>query len=109
VTSGDLQGKYLLLYFGFTFCPDICPNELVKISRAIDLIERDAPERKDAVVPVFITLDPARDSCAQVGAYVRDFHPSFIGLTGTPQQVARAAKAFRVYFTDVDKVEGQDD
>lgn len=61
------------------------------------------------VLPVFITLDPHRDSCAQVGAYVRDFHPRMLGLTGTPAQVARVAKAFRVYFTDVDRKEDDDD
>jgi protein SCO1/2 len=61
------------------------------------------------VVPVFVTLDPHRDSCEQVGAYVKDFHPSMVGLTGTPAQVASVAKAFRVYFADVDRQEDDDD
>lgn len=95
VTSGDMAG-YHLLYFGFTFCPDICPNELVKISKAVDLLGGGGcavqsqlsthptsrhpalaakKDPKHPVTPVFVTLDPRRDSCAQVGVYVRDFHP----------------------------------
>lgn len=61
------------------------------------------------IVPVFVTLDPHRDSCAQVGAYVKDFHPRMVALTGTPAQVAKAAKRFRVYFAEVDRNEGDDD
>jgi protein SCO1/2 len=61
------------------------------------------------VPPVFITLDPSRDTCGQVGAYVKDFHPKMIGLTGTPGQIAKVAKAFRVYFADVDKAEDSED
>lgn len=102
VTSGDLLGKYVLLYFGFTFCPDICPNELVKMARVTDALDQ-RPGFKDRVVPVFISLDPHRDTCAQVGAYCADFHPKMLGLTGTPGQVAAAAKAYRVYFSEVDK------
>jgi protein SCO1/2 len=105
VTSGDLHGKFVLLYFGFTFCPDICPNELVKMARVTDALDA-LPAFRDRVVPVFITLDPARDTCAQVGAYCADFHPKMLGLTGTPGQVAQAAKAYRVYFSEVDRGEG---
>jgi cytochrome oxidase Cu insertion factor (SCO1/SenC/PrrC family) len=61
------------------------------------------------VIPIFITLDPHRDSCAQVGAYAKDFHPRMVGLTGTPGQVAKIAKAFRVYFADVDRKEDDDE
>lgn len=107
VTSGDLHGKWLLLYFGFTFCPDICPNELVKMARVTDTLDK-FPALKDKVVPVFISLDPHRDSCAQVGAYCADFHPKMLGLTGTPGQVAQAAKAYRVYFSEVDRADDDD-
>lgn len=107
VTSGDFAGQYTLLYFGFTFCPDICPNELVKMSRVVDAL--GASKELPTVTPVFITLDPHRDSCAQVGAYVRDFHPRMVGLTGTPRQVAAVARAFRVYFESVDRADDDDD
>ena len=109
VFSGDLHGGYALIYFGFTFCPDICPAELVKMSLVTDAVDRAAAARGAAggrpLQPVFITVDPRRDSCEQVAAYCRDFHPRMLGLTGAPGQVARVAKAFRVYFQDVDVVD----
>jgi protein SCO1/2 len=110
-TSGDarLAGGFSLVYFGFTFCPDICPNELVKMSKVASLLDARLPAGARPLTPVFVTLDPYRDSCAQVGAYVRDFHPRMLGLTGTPAQVAKVAKAFRVYFAEVDHAPGEDD
>jgi protein SCO1/2 len=107
-TSGDLLGRYVLLYFGFTYCPDICPSELQKMAAVVRALERK-PELRGAVAPVFISVDPARDTCEQVGAYCKDFHPDMIGLTGTPGQVAQAAKAYRVYFSEVDRKEGDDE
>lgn len=107
VTSADFEGQYVLLYFGFTFCPDICPSELVKMSKVVDNLEKSAGSAP--ITPIFITLDPHRDSCAQVGAYVKDFHPKMVGLTGTPAQIGAVAKAFRVYFADVDRREDDDD
>ena len=108
VTSGDFAGSYQLLYFGFTFCPDICPSELVKMSRAVDAVDSWTASPAGAAAlaptlhPLFITLDPRRDSCEQVRTYTRDFHPRMRGLTGTPGQIAKVAKAFRVYFQGVD-------
>lgn len=110
VTSGDLLGRFHLLYFGFTYCPDICPNELVKMGKVVDAVNaRAAAAGMPGVTPVFVTLDPYRDSCAQVGVYARDFHKDMLALTGTPTQVARIAKAFRVYFQEVDHDEGSED
>ena len=106
-TSGDYLGQYVLLYFGFTFCPDICPNELVKMARVVSALDA-TPECSGRVVPMFISLDPYRDTCEQVKAYCKDFHPRMVGLTGTQGQVAKAAKAYRVYFSEVDRKEGQD-
>lgn len=107
VSSEDLKGQFLLLYFGFTYCPDICPNELVKMGKVIDLLD----EQKDLppVQPVLISLDPHRDTVAQMRAYIADFHPRTLGLTGTPAQVGRAAKSFRVFFQEVDREEDDDD
>jgi cytochrome oxidase Cu insertion factor (SCO1/SenC/PrrC family) len=108
VTSGDFHGKYVLLYFGFTFCPDICPNELVKMARVVDAVDK-VPGLEGQVVPLFVSLDPHRDTCAQVGAYCADFHPRMVGLTGTPGQIKKVAKTFRVFFSEVDRVEGDSD
>lgn len=110
VTSGDLLGKFYLLYFGFTYCPDICPNELVKMGKVTDAVQKRAlASGMPDVTPVFVTLDPYRDSCAQVGAYVKDFHPRMLGLTGTPAQLKKIAKSFRVYFQETDHDDGSED
>jgi len=92
-TEKDFRGQNLLVYFGYTFCPDVCPTELAKIAAAIDLLPKDAN-----VTPVFITIDPERDGVAEMKAYVAAFHPRMVGLTGTVEQVRAAAKAYRVYF-----------
>ncbi|KIZ04783.1 Synthesis of cytochrome c oxidase [Monoraphidium neglectum] len=94
-THLNLLGHWNVLYFGFTFCPDICPDELEKLAEAIDIVERDAGEK---LQPVFITIDPERDSPQKVKAYVREFHPRLIGLTGTPEAIKAVSKAYRVYF-----------
>lgn len=95
-SSRDLLGKFALLYFGFTHCPDICPEELEKMAAAVASLDE---ETRKAVQCVFITLDPERDSVAQVKQYTKEFSKDFIGLTGSSQQVKDAARAYRVYFT----------
>ncbi|WP_052401247.1 SCO family protein [Muricoccus aerilatus] len=97
VTQDDLRGKLSLILFGFTFCPDVCPTELQVIAQAMDMLGPQAAEVK----PVFITVDPERDTPAKMKEYVEQFHPSITGLTGTPQQVAAAARAWRVYYSKV--------
>ncbi|KAL6073363.1 Cu-binding protein [Balamuthia mandrillaris] len=97
VTDATYRGKYMLIYFGFTFCPDICPAELSKMSKAVDLMEQNEGVEPGLVVPMFISVDPYRDTVKQIRLYVKDFHPRMVGLTGTPQQVEKAARAFRVY------------
>lgn len=90
----DFRGKLMLVYFGYTFCPDACPTALQDMSRAIDLLGT----KGEAVQPIFITIDPARDTVEQMKLYASNFHPRLIALTGTLEQVAVAAKAYRVYY-----------
>ena len=94
VTEKDFLGKYMLVFFGFTHCPDICPSGLQVMSAAL---ERLGDKAKD-VVPVFITLDPERDTPEKIGEYVKSFDARFVGLTGSKEEVAAAAKAYRVYY-----------
>ncbi|MFC5356746.1 SCO family protein [Azospirillum himalayense] len=94
VTDADYRGKYLLIYFGYTYCPDVCPTELGTMARAMDLLGVQA----EKVQPMFISVDPERDTVAHLKDYVGLFHPNLVGLTGTPEQVKAAAKAYRVYY-----------
>ncbi|CCG82962.1 Protein sco1 [Taphrina deformans PYCC 5710] len=105
VTQDDFKGKYLLLYFGFTRCPDICPEELDKMA----LVLKDVNAEAEVVKPVFITCDPARDSTADLKKYLAEFDPSILGLTGTYEEIKQVCKAFRVYFSTPREVkEGED-
>lgn len=99
VTERDFAGRFLLVYFGFTYCPDVCPTELGAIASAMDELG-DAAER---VTPVLVTVDPQRDTPAVMKEYVARFHPRMVGLTGTPEQVAEAARRFRVYYARVQR------
>lgn len=101
VTEADFTGRYLLVYFGFTYCPDVCPTELGIIASAMDELGEEAAR----VTPVFITIDPERDSVEAMADYVSRFHPRMMGLTGTPAQVAAAARAYRVYYAKVNRPE----
>lgn len=94
VKDTDFDGKYRLVFFGYTFCPDICPTELQTVAQAMDLLGADAA----AVQPLFITIDPARDTPAVLADYVGLFHPAIIGLTGSDAQIADVARAYRVYY-----------
>jgi protein SCO1/2 len=97
------------VYFGFSHCPDICPEELDKMARMIDIVRNKVSKSAPPMVPVFITCDPARDTPAVLGSYVSEFHPDLIGLTGTWQQIKDVCKAYRVYFSTPEGVKpGQD-
>jgi protein SCO1/2 len=97
VTDQDFRGKWMLVFFGFTNCPDVCPTALQVMAAALDKLGASA----ERVIPVFISVDPERDTPAQLALYVRSFHPRLVGLTGSPQEVEAAAKAYRVYFKRV--------
>lgn len=97
VTEKDFLGKYMLVFFGFTTCPDICPSALQVMSAALDKLGT----KGDAVTPVFITLDSQRDTPEKLAAYLKSFHPRLVGLTGSANEVDAAAKAYRVYYQKV--------
>lgn len=92
--SDELKGKLSLIYFGFTSCPDICPTSLNKITKAVEILS----ENKIDIVPVFITIDPSRDTPAVLKEYLKHFHPKFIGLTGDEKQIREVADKFKVYY-----------
>ena len=105
--TSELRGGYALLYFGFTMCPDICPDELEKMAECVDIVnakmapskDQDGPHgRGQQLTPVFVSIDPERDTVARVAEYVKEFHPRLLGLTGTVEACKRAAKQYRVYY-----------
>ncbi|OMJ20085.1 Protein SCO1, mitochondrial [Smittium culicis] len=104
VTEKTFLGKHTLIYFGFCHCPDICPDELDKIGEALTILDK-SDDTKDKIVPIFITCDPQRDTPEVIKNYLEEFHPKFVGLTGTIEQIQKACKAYRVYFSKPPKVE----
>lgn len=94
VTDRDFRGKWMLVYFGYTFCPDICPTTLNNIAQALVQLRGHA----DALVPIFITVDPARDTPKVIGDYVKAFDPRIRGLTGSEAQTAAVAQEYHVYY-----------
>jgi cytochrome oxidase Cu insertion factor (SCO1/SenC/PrrC family) len=94
VTEDVLKGHYSLIYFGFTYCPDVCPLTLATMTQALEI----AGPVAETAVPVFISIDPERDTPEIMAKYVANFHPRFIALTGSVEQAQAAAKAYRVYF-----------
>ncbi|HEY8129010.1 MAG TPA: SCO family protein [Hyphomicrobium sp.] len=97
VTDKDFVGKYMLVFFGYTNCPDICPAGLQVMSAALDKLGH----RADDIVPILITLDPAEDTPEKLATYVKSFHPRLIGLTGSESDIAATAKAYRVFYQKV--------
>lgn len=98
VTNRDFQGRYTLVYFGYSFCPDVCPVDLGWLMRGLQRFERDHPARGSRIQPIFITVDPARDTPSVMANYVRQFHPRLIGLTGGEAEVAAVAAKYLVTF-----------
>ncbi len=101
----DFRGRYRLVYFGYSYCPDVCPMDLQRIMQAYAAFEKAAPERAAKLQPLFISVDPERDTPAVLKAYVAAFHPRLIGLTGSKAQIDKVAKDFVVY-ANPEKQEG---
>jgi protein SCO1/2 len=93
VRLADLRGKVVVLFFGYTFCPDVCPTTMVRLGRALELLGKDA----ERVQVVMISVDPERDTPERLGPYARAFHPSFLGLTGTREEIDAVASAYGIY------------
>lgn len=106
VTEADFQGQYMLIYFGYTFCPDVCPTSLSISAQAMSLLPDDKAAK---ITPVFISVDPARDTPEIVGEYVKHFHPRMVGLTGTEEQVKAAARAYKIFYQKVEEKGGDPD
>ncbi|MBF0454226.1 MAG: SCO family protein [Magnetococcales bacterium] len=100
VTLEGYRGRYLLIYFGYTYCPDICPTSLGIIGEVLDKL---SPPALDKLTPLFVTVDPERDTVEHVNEYTDAFHPKLIGLTGSVEETNRAAKTFGVYFAKAEE------
>ncbi len=98
----DFRGRYMLIYFGYTYCPDFCPTSLTTMTAALDLLAQSDAALARRVVPLLITVDPERDTVEALAAYATHFHESLVALTGTAAQVAAAAEAYRVYYAKVE-------
>ena len=92
-SDSDFRGKLMIVYFGYTFCPDVCPADLMAITQALDAFGPAA----EGIQPIFITIDPERDTKV-LGEYLSGFHKSFVGLTGTPEEVRQVANAYKAFY-----------
>jgi protein SCO1/2 len=103
-TDSDFRGKLLLVYFGYTYCPDICPTDLQAIAQALDQLGPAG----DAVQPLFITLDPERDTVEHLAEYVALFHPRLVGLTGDVEAIRQTARAYKVFYARAPSAQSTD-
>lgn len=97
VTQEDFENTKRLIYFGFTYCPAICPTELQKMTAALNM----AGEKADEITPIFITVDPERDTVEVMDEYLQSFHPNFVGLTGSIKQINQAKDSYKIYAAKV--------
>lgn len=98
VTDAAFAGRYRIMYFGYTFCPDVCPVDVQNIGAAMKLLDASDPALAQRIVPIFVTVDPARDTPAILKQFVSAFHPRMVGLTGSAEEIARVGKEYGVYF-----------
>ena len=104
-SDSDLTGQYRIMYFGYSYCPDVCPVDLQKVMQGLAVAEKNEPTLTEKIQPIFVTVDPERDQPEQLKQYVSAFHPRLIGLTGTPKEIADVAKKFLIIY-DKREVEG---
>lgn len=104
-TDRDFTGKYRIMYFGYTFCPDVCPVDVAKLVAGYRAFAKADPARAARVVPIFVTVDPARDTPQALKSFTSAFDPALVGLTGTPAQIAAVTKAYAV-IVEIDKKPG---
>ena len=102
----DFAGQYRVVYFGYAFCPDVCPTDMQRVAQGLKLLKASAPDTAAKIRPIFITIDPERDTPQVVGEFAAAFSPDIIGLTGTPEQIAATAKTFKVFYAKGAAVEG---
>lgn len=94
----DFAGKYRIVYFGYTFCPDICPTDMQRVAQGLKAFKASDPAKANKIATLFITIDPERDTQAVVGEFAAAFSPDIVGLTGTPEQIAATARTFKVFY-----------
>jgi protein SCO1/2 len=98
VRWSDFDGKYRVVYFGYTYCPDVCPTDMQHLMQGFAAYKKEHPDLAAQIVPMFISIDPERDTPKVVGEFANAFSDDLLGLTGTPEQVAQAAKEFAIYY-----------
>lgn len=106
VTDRDFAGKYRIMYFGYTYCPDVCPTDAAAIGQGLAMLDKSDPDLARRIVPVFVSVDPERDTPAVLKSFVANFHPRMVGLTGTPAQVTAASKAYASFASKGDAQPG---
>jgi protein SCO1/2 len=98
VHESDFAGEYRVVYFGYTFCPDVCPVDMQKLGQALRALEAEEPETAAKIVPIFVSVDPARDTPEILAQYTDNFHPRLIGMTGTREQLDAMTEAYGAWY-----------
>lgn len=106
VTDQAFAGKYRIMYFGYTYCPDVCPTDVRNIGAAVRVLDKSDPALAAKIVPVFVSVDPVRDTPPVLKSFVSNFHPRMVGLTGSPAAIDAVAKEYAIYYKKGDEAPG---
>ncbi|MGN6619734.1 MAG: SCO family protein [Sphingomonas sp.] len=98
VSDRDFAGRYRIMYFGYTFCPDVCPTDMQNLGAAMRQLDKTDPKLSTRITPIFVSVDPARDTPAVLKPFVSAFYPRLVGLTGSASAIAATAKEYRVFY-----------